>query len=56
MAGRSRLEDVFPEFARYQIPVDPAVPRLPNEPPEVTRAKYFIRDEFLVLLLLFLDF
>lgn len=47
LAGRSKLEDVFPEFSRYQIPVDPTVPKLPNEPPEVTRAKYFIRDEFL---------
>lgn len=46
VAGRSKLEDFFPEFARYQIPAD--VQKTPNEPSEVTRAKYFIRDEFLV--------
>jgi len=44
-AARSKLEDFFPEFARYQTPVD--IQKIPNEPPEVTRAKYFIRDEFL---------
>lgn len=53
MAGRSKLDDVFPEFSRYQTPVDTSVSRLANEPPEVTRAKYFIRDEFLVSLLKF---
>lgn len=47
IAGRSKLEDVFPEFARYQIPADSTILRTPNENPEVTRAKYFIRDEFL---------
>ncbi|GBP62058.1 Guanine nucleotide-binding protein G(s) subunit alpha [Eumeta japonica] len=46
LAGKSRLEDYFADFARYQIPLDAA----PNsrEHPEVARAKYFIRDEFLV--------
>lgn len=48
MAARSKLEDFFPEFTRYQTPVDSTVQRTPNEPAEVTRAKYFIRDEFLV--------
>ena len=52
-AARSKLEDFFPDFARYQTPVD--IQKIPNEPPEVTRAKYFIRDEFLVLFL-FLTF
>lgn len=47
MAGRSKLEDVFPEFTRYQTPVDTSISKLASEPPEVTRAKYFIRDEFL---------
>lgn len=45
-AGKSRLEDYFGEFARYQTPID-ATPD-PGEDPQVTRAKYFIRDEFLV--------
>lgn len=44
-AGRSRLEDFFPDFARYQTPLDATVE--PGEDPEVVRAKYFIRDEFL---------
>ncbi|CAK8674713.1 guanine nucleotide-binding protein G(s) subunit alpha-like [Clavelina lepadiformis] len=44
-AGRSRLETYFPQFANYVIPVD-ATPN-DNEKPAVTRAKYFIRDEFL---------
>lgn len=48
LAGRSKLEDFFPDFTNYQIPADPTVPKVPNEPLEVTRAKYFIRDEFLV--------
>ena len=45
-AGKSRLEEYFSEFNRYQTPVD-ATPDA-NEDPQVTRAKYFIRDEFLV--------
>lgn len=47
MAGRSKIEDFFPEFTRYQLPTDITVQRIPNEPPEVTKAKFFIRDEFL---------
>lgn len=46
VAGKSKLEDYFAEFARYQPP--PEVPNENNEHPEVFRAKYFIRDEFLV--------
>lgn len=45
-AGKSRLEDYFAEFSRYQTPID-ATPD-PSEDAQVTRAKYFIRDEFLV--------
>ncbi|VVC32322.1 Hypothetical protein CINCED_3A018427 [Cinara cedri] len=44
-AGKSRLEDYFAEFTRYQTPMD-ATPD-PGEDPPVIRAKYFIRDEFL---------
>ncbi|MPC36697.1 Guanine nucleotide-binding protein G(s) subunit alpha [Portunus trituberculatus] len=47
IAGKSKLEDYFPDFARYQTPPDAAVE--PGEDPEVVRAKYFIRDEFLKL-------
>lgn len=46
LAGKSRLEDYFAEFARYQTPPD-ASPDA-RDHPEVARAKYFIRDEFLV--------
>ncbi|GAA6077606.1 guanine nucleotide-binding protein G(s) subunit alpha, partial [Tachysurus ichikawai] len=45
MAGKSKIEEYFPEFARYTTP-DDASPE-PGEDPRVTRAKYFIRDEFL---------
>lgn len=45
-AGKSKLEDYFSDFARYQTPLDANVE--PGEDPEVVRAKYFIRDEFLV--------
>lgn len=46
-AGKHKLEDYFPDFARYQTPVDAGVVVDPSEPPDVMRAKYFIRDEFL---------
>ncbi|KAH1000605.1 hypothetical protein HUJ04_012912 [Dendroctonus ponderosae] len=45
LAGKSKLEDYFAEFTRYQPPSE--VPNENNEHPEVFRAKYFIRDEFL---------
>lgn len=52
-SGR-RLEDYFPEFTRYTVSqVEPELSAQkynkaePDEDPEVTRAKYFIRDEFL---------
>lgn len=44
-AGKSHIEDYFPEYADYQIPPD-AQPA-PGEQTELVRAKYFIRDEFL---------
>ncbi|XP_035707226.1 guanine nucleotide-binding protein G(s) subunit alpha isoform X2 [Folsomia candida] len=44
-AGRSKLEDYFPDFTRYQTPSDAASE--PGDDPEFVRAKYFIRDEFL---------
>ncbi|XP_027011663.1 guanine nucleotide binding protein (G protein), alpha activating activity polypeptide, olfactory type 2 isoform X1 [Tachysurus fulvidraco] len=64
LAGKSKIEDYFPEYARYTIPNEgyvsrwrcicrrrksrrlPSTPE-PGEDPRVTRAKYFIRDEFL---------
>ncbi|XP_072220016.1 guanine nucleotide binding protein (G protein), alpha activating activity polypeptide, olfactory type 2 isoform X2 [Leuresthes tenuis] len=75
LAGKSKIEDYFPEYARYTIPNEGVCPaelavtltcfeprclRLfhhdsaaltatpePGEDPRVTRAKFFIRDEFL---------
>ncbi|KAF4520533.1 hypothetical protein B566_EDAN008732 [Ephemera danica] len=44
-AGKSRLQDYFQEFVRYQTPMDATYEA--GEDPEVIRAKYFIRDEFL---------
>ncbi|XP_022696481.1 guanine nucleotide-binding protein G(s) subunit alpha isoform X4 [Varroa jacobsoni] len=44
-AQKSKLEDYFPEFANYQTPADAITDS--GEDPEVIRAKYFIRDEFL---------
>ncbi|XP_029446839.1 guanine nucleotide-binding protein G(olf) subunit alpha isoform X1 [Rhinatrema bivittatum] len=45
LAGKSKIEDYFPEFVRYTVP-DDATPDA-GEDPKVTRAKFFIRDEFL---------
>lgn len=44
--GKSKLEEYFADFTRYQPPQE--VVNDTNDPPEVFRAKYFIRDEFLV--------
>ncbi|KAK7869562.1 hypothetical protein R5R35_003356 [Gryllus longicercus] len=44
-AGKSRLEEYFADFARYQTPGDAQLESGYNL--EVIRAKYFIRDEFL---------
>lgn len=46
LANKSKLEDYFPDFLRYQTPVEATADG--EENPEVVRAKYFIRDEFLV--------
>lgn len=49
LAGKSKLEEYFSEFTRYQTPLDAvATSSDPSDAPEVIRAKYFIRDEFLV--------
>lgn len=80
LAGKSKIEDYFPEYARYTIPneglclakipqvllgslctsvgvdcesVDVLATPEPGEDPRVTRAKFFIRDEFLVSISLF---
>ncbi|CAK9297554.1 unnamed protein product [Gordionus sp. m RMFG-2023] len=45
LAGKSKLEEYFPDFATYQTPPDAIAE--PRENQLVTRAKYFIRDEFL---------
>jgi len=45
LAQKSKIEDYFPEYARYRTPDDAS--RDPGEEDEVLRAKYFIRDEFL---------
>jgi guanine nucleotide-binding protein G(s) subunit alpha len=45
LAQKSKLEDYFSGYARYRIP-DDAV-KEEGDCEEVTRAKYFIRDEFL---------
>lgn len=44
-ANKSKLEDYFPDFARYTTPSDANVE--PGEETNVVRARYFIRDEFL---------
>ncbi|CAF0746671.1 unnamed protein product [Didymodactylos carnosus] len=46
-SGRARLEDYFPDFSRYVVSQTEPDKAEPDEDPEVTRAKYFIRDEFL---------
>ena len=45
-AGKSKLEDYFSDFARYTTPLDAHVDV--DDEANVVRAKYFIRDEFLV--------
>nr|XP_033789989.1 LOW QUALITY PROTEIN: guanine nucleotide-binding protein G(olf) subunit alpha [Geotrypetes seraphini] len=45
LAGKSKIEDYFPDFVNYTVPED-AIPDA-GEDPKVTRAKFFIRDEFL---------
>lgn len=45
MSRKSKLEDYFPSFGTYRIPEDAV--REDDDNDDVTRAKYFIRDEFL---------
>ncbi|KAM9775386.1 guanine nucleotide-binding protein G(olf) subunit alpha-like isoform 1-T1 [Syngnathus typhle] len=45
LAGKSKLEDYFPEYSKYTLAAD-AVPDS-GEDVRVSRAKFFIRDEFL---------
>uniref|UniRef100_A0A673AHY7 Guanine nucleotide-binding protein G(olf) subunit alpha-like n=1 Tax=Sphaeramia orbicularis TaxID=375764 RepID=A0A673AHY7_9TELE len=45
LAGKSKLEDYFPEYNNYTVPADTVSET--DEDPRVTRAKFFIRDEFL---------
>ncbi|KAJ0022616.1 hypothetical protein NQD34_014750 [Periophthalmus magnuspinnatus] len=45
LAGKSKLEDYFPESENYTVPPDSVSDA--DEDPKVTRAKFFIRDEFL---------
>lgn len=52
-SGRYKLEDYFPEFAHYQLPQEAQLELAGSEDDrgkiEFTRAKYFIRDNFLQL-------
>ncbi|XP_055732373.1 guanine nucleotide-binding protein G(s) subunit alpha-like [Salvelinus fontinalis] len=45
LEGKSKMEEYFPEFAHYTMP-EFSTP-VPGEDLRVTRAKYFIHDEFL---------
>lgn len=48
-SGKTKLEDYFPEFVLYMIPPE-AQPEIDDgKDREFTRAKYFIRDNFLQL-------
>ena len=47
--GKYKLEDYFPEFAQYMIPPEAQSEIDDGKDPEFTRAKYFIRDNFLQL-------
>lgn len=46
-SGKSRLEDYFPEFVHYMIPPEAGPEIDQGADREFTRAKYFIRDNFL---------
>lgn len=45
-SGKSKIESYFPHYVSYQAPAD-VLPEHSGECPEVVRAKYFFRDEFL---------
>jgi len=46
-SGRAKLEDYFPEFVHYMIPPEASPELDQGADREFTRAKYFIRDNFL---------
>ena len=46
-SGKSKLEDYFPEFLHYTVPPEAAPEIDAGADREFTRAKYFIRDNFL---------
>ncbi|KAA0200882.1 GTP-binding regulatory protein Gs alpha-S chain [Fasciolopsis buskii] len=46
LAGKSKIEVYFPHYATYQAPAD-TLAEYHHENPEVVRARFFFRDEFL---------
>jgi guanine nucleotide-binding protein G(s) subunit alpha len=46
-SGKSRLQDYFPEFVHYMLPPEAGPEIESGADREFTRAKYFIRDNFL---------
>ena len=46
-SGKSKLEDYFPEFVHYLLPPEAGPEIDSGSDKEFTRAKYFIRDNFL---------
>ncbi|CAI2736858.1 unnamed protein product [Dicrocoelium dendriticum] len=46
LAGKSKIEVYFPHYATYQAPAD-NLAEYHHENPEVVRARFFFRDEFL---------
>jgi hypothetical protein len=46
-SGKSRLQDYFPEFVHYMLPPEAGPEIEAGADREFTRAKYFIRDNFL---------
>ncbi|KAG5442977.1 Guanine nucleotide-binding protein G(s) subunit alpha [Clonorchis sinensis] len=46
LAGKSKIEVYFPHYATYQAPAD-TLAEYHHDNPEVVRARFFFRDEFL---------
>ncbi|TGZ67880.1 hypothetical protein CRM22_004560 [Opisthorchis felineus] len=46
LAGKSKIEVYFPHYAAYQAPAD-TLAEYHHDNPEVVRARFFFRDEFL---------
>ncbi|VDO00432.1 unnamed protein product [Rodentolepis nana] len=46
-SGKSKIETYFPAYATYQATAD-VLAEYSEEDPEIVRAKFFFRDEFLV--------